>query len=140
MNLLRLINPSLAHMYYSNYCSNLVSNHSIIRLIRVVSQFQENYAIRFLFCLDLKLHACKIPFRCDSFGILNFATKQGLQPMSRDTQWHDLSIVTWTRSMLRVPSTTCHVINYGFSSIFLKEDSLIFDYVVSWFVTSLECF
>jgi hypothetical protein len=85
MNLLRLINPSVAHMYYRNYCRNLVSNHSIIRLIRVVSQFQANYAIRFLFCLDLKLHACKIPFRCDSFGILNFATKHGVMLGSVDS-------------------------------------------------------
>ena len=38
---------------------------------------QANYAICFLFRLDLILHACKIPLRCDSFGILNFATKQG---------------------------------------------------------------
>ena len=30
----------------------------------------------FLFRLDLILHACKIPLRCDSFRILNFATKQ----------------------------------------------------------------
>ena len=35
MNLLKLINPSLAHVY----CSNLVCNHSLIRLIRFVSQF-----------------------------------------------------------------------------------------------------
>jgi len=30
----------------------------------------------FLFYLDLILHICKIPLRCDSFRILNFATKQ----------------------------------------------------------------
>ena len=30
-----------------------------------------------MFRLDLMLHACKIPIRCDSFEILNFATKQG---------------------------------------------------------------
>ena len=34
--------------------------------------------MRFLFHLDLILHACKILFRYDRFGILNFATKQGL--------------------------------------------------------------
>ena len=39
---------------------------------------QANYVIRFLFRLDLVLHACKILIRCDRFGILNFATKQGL--------------------------------------------------------------
>ena len=40
---------------------------------------QANYAISFfLFRLDLILHACKIPIRCDSFGIsLNFISKQG---------------------------------------------------------------
>ena len=37
---------------------------------------QANYAIRFFIRLDLILYACKIPFRCDSFEILNFATKQ----------------------------------------------------------------
>ena len=39
---------------------------------------QANYIISFLFYLDLTLHACKISLRCDSFGILNFTTKQGL--------------------------------------------------------------
>ena len=33
----------------------------------------------FLFYLDLILHACKILLSCDSFGILKFATKQGLK-------------------------------------------------------------
>ena len=37
---------------------------------------QANYAISFLFRLDLILHACKILIRGDSFGILNFTTKQ----------------------------------------------------------------
>ena len=32
----------------------------------------------FLFCLDLILKACKIPFRYDTFEILDFAIKQGL--------------------------------------------------------------
>ena len=32
----------------------------------------------FLFHLDLILHAYKILIRCDSFGILNFASKQGV--------------------------------------------------------------
>ena len=39
---------------------------------------QVNYVISFLFCLDLILHACKILIRCDSFGILNSASKQGV--------------------------------------------------------------
>ena len=39
---------------------------------------QANYAISFLFCLDFVLHACKILIRCDSFEILNFACKQGV--------------------------------------------------------------
>ena len=34
MNLLKLINPSLAHVYCSNYCSNLMSNYNLTRLIR----------------------------------------------------------------------------------------------------------
>ena len=38
---------------------------------------QANYTIRFLFHLNLILHACKIIFRCDRFEILIFATKQG---------------------------------------------------------------
>ena len=79
MNLLRLINLSLEHSYCSNYCSNLVSNHGLIRLIRFVSQFTSKLCNQFLSCLDLILHAYKILIRCDSFGILNFATKQGLR-------------------------------------------------------------
>jgi hypothetical protein len=35
---------------------------------------EANYAISFLFRLHLILHAYKIPTRCDSFEILNFAT------------------------------------------------------------------
>ena len=37
---------------------------------------QGNYIISFLFRLYLILHACKILIRYDSFGILNFASKQ----------------------------------------------------------------
>ena len=39
---------------------------------------QTNYAISFLFRLDLILHACAAYIRCDSFGILNFASKPSL--------------------------------------------------------------
>jgi len=67
------INPSLAY----GYCSNLVSNHGLIRLIRFASYLQANYAISCLSRLDLIFHTCKIPVRCDRFGILNFAAKQG---------------------------------------------------------------
>ena len=38
---------------------------------------QANYAISFLFRLDLILHAYAAYIRCDSFGILNFASKTG---------------------------------------------------------------
>ena len=76
MNLLRLIDLSLAHNYYSNYCSNLVSNHGLIRLIRFVSQFISKLCNLFVIYLDLILLVCKILFRCDYFRILNFATKQ----------------------------------------------------------------
>ena len=58
--------------------ANLVSNHGLIRLIRFVSNLQANYAISFLFRLDLILHACAAYIRCDSFGILNFASKLAL--------------------------------------------------------------
>ena len=78
MNLLRLINPSITHVYYNGYCNNLVSNHSLIKLIIYLTIYKKNYAIHFLFRLNLILYACKIPFRCDSFGILNFAIKQDL--------------------------------------------------------------
>ena len=70
-----LSNPSLAHVY----CSILVC--LIIVLLDSLnssSNLQANYAISFLFRLDLVLYACKILIRCDNFGILNFATKQGL--------------------------------------------------------------
>ena len=39
---------------------------------------QANYAISFLFRLDLIFHACASHIRCDSFEILNFASKLGL--------------------------------------------------------------
>ena len=58
------------------YCSNLVSNYSLIRLIRLSRNLQANYAIHFLFRLDLLLHTCKIIIRCDNFEILNFVSKQ----------------------------------------------------------------
>ena len=61
MNLLRLINPLLSHVYYSNYCSNLVIMVSLGSL-DLSSNLQANYAISFLFRLDLILHAYKIPF------------------------------------------------------------------------------
>ena len=50
---------------------------------------QANYAISYLFRLDLILHACKIPVGCDRFGILNFVTKQGhilCEPMKNTMQ------------------------------------------------------
>ena len=43
---------------------------------------QENYVISFLFRLDLILHAYKISFLCDNFGILNFGTKDERLPKS----------------------------------------------------------
>ena len=42
---------------------------------------QANYAFRFLFRLDSILHTCAAHIRCDSFGILNFASKPGLCPV-----------------------------------------------------------
>ena len=36
----------------------------------------------FLFHLDLIVHACKILFQCNRFGVLNFATKQGLNGLN----------------------------------------------------------
>ena len=54
-----------------------MSNHSLIRLISSPRNLHTNYAIYFLFRLDLIIHVYKILFRCDRFEILNFATKQG---------------------------------------------------------------
>ena len=39
---------------------------------------QANYAISFLFHIDLILHACAAHIRRDSFGILYFTSKPGL--------------------------------------------------------------
>ena len=39
---------------------------------------QVNYAISFLFHLDLILNTCKIFIRCDSFEILNFTINKAL--------------------------------------------------------------
>ena len=55
-----------------------MSNHDLIRLIRFSRTLQVNYAISYLFRLDLILYACKILVWCDKFRILNFATKQDL--------------------------------------------------------------
>ena len=71
---MNLTNLAVAYIY----CSNLVSNHGLIRLIRFISNLQANYAISFLFRLDLILHACAAHIRCDSLEILNFASKLGL--------------------------------------------------------------
>ena len=69
-----IINSSLEH----TYCSNLVSNHSLVRLISLNSSrnLQANYIIYFLFSLNLILYTCKFLFWCDNFRISNFATKQ----------------------------------------------------------------
>ena len=39
---------------------------------------QANYAFRFLFRLYSILHTCAAHIRCDSFGILNFASRPSL--------------------------------------------------------------
>ena len=56
---------------------NVKETTSLLRMISSLP-LQANYAINCLFRLDLILHVCKIPVRCDRFGISNFATKQGL--------------------------------------------------------------
>jgi len=50
----KLINPSLAHVY----CSNLLSNHVLIRLKRFVSQFTGQYVKTNFFCLHLIRYIC----------------------------------------------------------------------------------
>ena len=53
MNLLRLINSSLAHVD----CSNLLSNHGfLLDSLDSPCNLQSNYAITFLFYLDLMLY------------------------------------------------------------------------------------
>ena len=71
------------------YYSNLASNHGLIRLIDSSRNLQANYAISFLFHLDLILHVYKILFRRDSFGILNFVPKQG---RSRIMTYHCMNV------------------------------------------------
>ena len=51
MNLLNLINPSLAHVY----CSTTLSNHGLIRLIRFVSSISIHYEMGFIISLYLIL-------------------------------------------------------------------------------------
>ena len=53
---------------------NLESNRSLIRLIRFVSQFTSKLCNSFFISSRFNT---KILFWCDSFGILNFPTKQG---------------------------------------------------------------
>ena len=71
MNLMSLINPSLEHAYWSNYCSNLVSNHSLIRITGFVLQFTSKLCNLFFISFRFKILFCR-----DRFEILNFATKQ----------------------------------------------------------------
>ena len=54
MNLLSLINPSLAH----GYCSTTLSNHGLIRWKDSSRKVIVNYAISFVISLYLILHAC----------------------------------------------------------------------------------
>ena len=94
MNLMSLINLSLEHVY----CSNLVSNHSLIMLIRFISQFITKLCNLFFILSKLILHAYKILFRCDRFGILNFATKQDLREcLVSENFWFKGHIVCLTR-------------------------------------------
>ena len=78
-----IINSSLEHVYCSNYCSNLVFNHNLIRLIRFVSQFTSK--LYNLFFISSKF-TTKILIRYDSFRILNFASKQRVD---QNTQFID---------------------------------------------------
>ena len=55
-----------------------MSNYDLIRPIKLSRNLQANYAISFLFRLDLILDACVIHIQCDSFGILNFTSKPDL--------------------------------------------------------------
>ena len=75
----RLVAPVKFLMLAHVYCSNLMSKRSLIRLIRFVSQFTSKLCNSFLFHLDLILYTCKILYRCDSIGILNFTTKQSFR-------------------------------------------------------------
>ena len=52
----------------------------------------------FLYRLDLILHAYKILFRCDSFGILNFATKQGVSKQKQQNREEKACISLETES------------------------------------------
>ena len=72
LNLMSLINPSLEYVY----CSNLVSNNAIIRLIRFVSRFTVNLcnAIYFLTTFSTQ---CK-RFTKNLHCVLG--SKQGLSP------------------------------------------------------------
>ena len=102
-----IINSSLEH----TYCSNLVSNHSLVRLISLNSSrnLQANYIIYFLFRLDLILNACKILFRCDRFEILNFAIKQGLSQIYLLDLWACGSIWSSTKMVVWTPIIRCEM-------------------------------
>jgi hypothetical protein len=53
MNLLKLINPSLAHIY----CSTSLSNHKLIRLKKCLAKYTQSVQL-VIFSLYVILHAC----------------------------------------------------------------------------------
>ena len=88
-----------------------MSNHSLIRLIKFVSQFTNKLWNYFLFHLNFILHACKILLRWNSFGILNFATKQRVSSCRgmQATSW------LWLASLAVGSSTTKSAAGWTFS-------------------------
>jgi hypothetical protein len=75
MNLLRLINLSLAHVY----CSMILSNHGMIRLKKFVSQNTRN-VISYFFSLHLILHVCIQIFDMIECKILGNELNRALLP------------------------------------------------------------
>ena len=78
---MNLIDPSLEVVY----CSNLISNYSLIRFIRFVSRFTDKLCNAFFISSRFKSHAGA----GKKIGILNLETKHGVNALLDAGCWTD---------------------------------------------------
>ena len=122
-NLMSLINPLLAYVY----CSNLVSNHGLIRFIRFVLWFTVHLCNAIFFnYIWYTMHTFY-----KSFGILKFRSKQGLSLQ----QILGRGCGTWEwRSSHGLASTLHYSLMYQRSTV-QKRDPLLFPCMVPFHYT-----
>ena len=108
-------------MYCSNYCSNLVSNHSLIRITGFVLQFTSKLCNLFFISFRFKILFCR-----DRFEILNFATKQVIVAVFdagnfvRPTDcWWNMHAASSANTLVTMHS--CFCVGYCFKSLLWPE-------------------